>query len=236
MDTETLELIAGYALDALDSDERARAEELFARSEEARVELRVFGDVATALAVGTTGPAPRPELRERILTAARAEPSNVVPLDARRRSRLAPALGAVAAVAAAAALAVGLWGASLSTELDDTRSALERERAAAAVLADPSARTVDLRAGDGRLVVDEAGQAVLVLDDLGAAPDGKTYEVWVLDGEEKIRAGLFDGGREREVVPVEESVGAGTQVLVTVEKDGGVDAPTTAPVVASARV
>jgi len=85
-------------------------------------------------------------------------------------------------------------------------------------------------------VVDEAGQAVLVLDDLEAAPPGKTYEVWVVDGDEPIRAGLFDGGRAREVVPIEKSVRAGTQVLVTVEKDGGVDAPTTAPVVTSARV
>ena len=236
MDTETHELITGYALDALDAGDRARAEELLARSEEARDELRSFGEVVTALAVGVSGPAPRPELRERILSAARAEPSNVVPLDTRRRSRLAPALGAVAAVAAVAALAVGLWGASLSTELDDTRSALERERAAAAVLADPSARSVELRAGDGRLVVDDAGQAVLVLDDLEAAPDGKTYEVWVLDGDQPIRAGLFDGGRSREIVPVEESVGSGTQVLVTVENDGGVDAPTGAPVVSSARV
>ena len=236
MDTETHELIVGYALDALDADDRARAEDIFARSDEAREELRSFGGVVTALAVGVSGHAPRPELRERILSAARAEPSNVVPLEARRRSRLAPALGAAAAVAAVAALAVGLWGASLSTELDDTRSALERERAAATLLADPSARTVNLRSGDGRLVVDEAGQAVLVLDDLEAAPPGKTYEVWVVDGDEPIRAGLFDGGQAREVVPIEKSVRAGTQVLVTVEKDGGVDAPTTAPVVTSARV
>lgn len=233
MDAETHELIAGYALDALDAEDRARAEELLARSDEAREELRSFGEVVTALAVGVSGPAPPPELRERILSSARAEPSNVVPLEARRRSRLTPALAAATAVAAAAALAVGVWGASVSTELDDTRSALERERAAALLLADPSARTVDLDTGDGRLVVDDAGRAVLVLDDLDAAPAGKTYEVWVLDGDEPARAGLFDGGGERDVVPVEETVDAGAQVLVTVEDDGGVDAPTSAPVVTS---
>jgi len=232
MDTETLELIAAYALDALDVDERGRAEELLSHSEEARTELRAFSEVATALAVGASGPAPRPELRDRILSAARAEPSNVVSLES-RRSRLAPVLGAVAAVAAVAALAVGLWGSSLSSELDDTRTALERERAAVALLADPDARTVALKSGEGRLVVDDAGEAVLVLDAIAAAPEGKTYEVWVLDGNRPVRAGLFDGGRDREAVPVDESVGAGAVVLVTVERDGGVDAPTSPPVVAS---
>ena len=39
MDTETHELIAGYALDALDPADQARAKELLATSEEAREEL-----------------------------------------------------------------------------------------------------------------------------------------------------------------------------------------------------
>ncbi len=236
MDAETHELIAGYALDALDAADRARAEELLERSEEAREELRSYGEVSTALAVAASGPAPSVELRERILDAARAEKPNVVSLDERRRSRAVPVLGAVAAVAAAAALALGLWGASTATELDDTRTALERERAAAALLADPDARAVDLEAGDGRLVVGESGEAVLVLDALDEAPAGKTYEAWVLDGDTPVRAGVFDGGGTRDVVPLEEPVGAGSRVLVTVEDEGGVDAPTTAPIVASERV
>ena len=41
------------------------------------------------------------------------------------------------------------------------------------------------------------------------------------------------GGKGRDVVPVEGTIGPGAQVLVTVEREGGVDAPTTAPVVAS---
>ncbi len=233
MDTETHELIAGYALDALDAADRSRAEELLSRSEEAREELHSLGDVVMALAVATTGPAPRPELRERILSSARAEPSNVVPFASRRRTIATPVLGVVAAIAAVAALAIGLWGTSVSGELDETRSALERERAVASLLADPSARSVALRSGDGRLVVDEAGHAVLVLHAIAPAPAGKTYEIWVLDGDEPVRAGLFDGGRDREVVSVEENVGAGAVVLVTVERDGGVDSPTTAPVASS---
>ena len=90
------------------------------------------------MATATVGPTPSTGLRDRILDAARAEPQNVVSLEERRRSRLLPALGIAAAVAACAALALGLWGASVSSDLDDARSALARERAAAAVLARPT--------------------------------------------------------------------------------------------------
>jgi hypothetical protein len=147
-----------------------------------------------------------------------------------------PALAAVAAVAAAAAVALGVWGAVNASDLDDARTALERERATSALLADPDARTVALESGSGRLVVGEGGNAVLVLDELGEAPAGKTYEVWVMDGETPVRAGVFDGGGARDVVPVEEPVESGSVVLVTVEDAGGVDAPTTAPIVASQQV
>ena len=236
MDAETHELIAGYALDALDPADRVRAEELLAHSEEAREELRSYADVPTALAVAATGPAPSADLRDRILVAARAERQTVVSLDERRRSRAMPALAAVAAVAAAAAVALGVWGAVNASDLDDARTALERERATSALLADPDARTVPLESGSGRLVVGDDGGAVLVLDELGAAPAGKTYEVWVMDGETPVRAGVFDGGGARDVVPVEEPVERGSVVLVTVEDAGGVDAPTTTPIVASEQV
>jgi anti-sigma-K factor RskA len=233
VDAETHELIAGYALDALDPADRARAKELLASSEEAREELRAFSEVAAAMATAASGPAPRPELRERILDGARAEPQTVVSLEAHRRSRAVPLLAAAAAIAACAALALGAWGVSASRDLDDTRAALDRSRAAAAVLSDPEARTVDLEAGDGRLVVGDDGAAVLVLDGIDAAPSGKTYELWVSDGGAPVPAGLFDGGAQRDVVPVEEPVEPGSVVLVTVEPAGGVEAPTTDPIVAS---
>ena len=146
-----------------------------------------------------------------------------------------PVLGAAAAIAACAAIAFGLWGAAASRDRDDTRAALEQAQSAAAVLSDPNARTIELEAGDGRLVVGEDGEAVLVLDALGPAPAGKTYEVWVSDGGAPVRAGLFDGAHDRDVVPVEETVDPGSVVAVTVEDAGGVDAPTSQPIVASQR-
>lgn len=225
MDAEAHELIAGYALDALDEADRARAKELLETSDEAREELRALTGVTAALATAATGPAPRPELRDRIVAVARAEPQNVVSLDARRRGRAAGVLGVVAAVAATVAVGLGVYTSSLSGELDDTRAVI-------AQLSDPSARAIGLEGARGRLLVRPQGEAVLVVAGLPKR-EGKTYAVWVIDGGKKpVPAGIFDAASDATVVPVERPVGDGSVVAISVE-DGPVDAPTTAPVVTS---
>lgn len=235
MDAETHELIAAYALDALDEPERRHVEELLATSEEAREELRSFSEVAAALAVGVAGPEPPPELRERIVTEARAEGRVVVPFErpARRRPPIVPALSFAAAAAAVVAVGLGAWGMSLDGELEDARAALALQEQTAAVLADPAAIDVDLAAGDGRLVVDDGGRAVLVVDGLARAPEGQTYQVWVVENGAPRPAGLFPGSGGQDVILVSDRVSSGAVVAVTVEKAGGAEAPTTTPVAAS---
>jgi anti-sigma-K factor RskA len=230
METGAHELTAGYAVDALDPEERRAYEVHLAGCEQCQSELASFWRTTEALAVAASGPVPRPELRDRILSAARAE-RQVVPFDSRRR--LVPVFAAAAAIAAVVALAVGLWAARLSGDLDDARSALEREQRAATVLADPASRTIALQAGDGRLVVGPDGQAVLVLDELGPAPSGKAYEMWIVEGETPRPAGLFPGRAGLEVVPLEGTVDKGDVVAVTVERKSGVKKPSTTPIVAS---
>ena len=236
METGIHELTAGYALDALDPEERGAYEAHLSGCESCREELASFSETTAALAIAASGPEPRPDLRDRVLEAVRAEPPQVVvPFEPRRR-RLAPVLGAAAAVAAMVALAVGVWALDLSSQLDDSRSALDRAQAAAAIVANPDSRDVSLSAGTGRLVVDPEGSAALVLTDLGPAPAGKTYELWIVPGgdiDDANRAGIFAGSDGAEIVGVEGTVGAGDLVAVTIEEAGGVEAPTTPPIVAS---
>jgi anti-sigma-K factor RskA len=209
------DLTAAYALDALDAPERARYEAHLATCERCREELQGFWRVSGSLAHAAGGPAPRPELRDRILAAAREERPNVVPLRP-RRTRLLPA---VAAVAAVALLAVGAWGVSVSRELDDA------ERLTA-VLGDPDARTVASSEGHANLVVTPDGDAALVVRALAPAPEGKDYEIWVLEDGVPQRAGLFEQpGPTLLTRPVHQ----GQTVAVTLEPDGGVDAPTGEP-------
>ena len=235
METGIHELTAGYALDVLDADERWAYETHLAECERCREDLTSFWETAEALAIAAAGPAPNPELRGRILAAASAERQVVVPLESRRRRSL-PVLGAAAAIAAVVALAVGLWATQLSGDLDDARLALERERLAGAVLADPSARTVALESGEGRLVVNDDGRAVLVLDGLDPAPTGKTYELWIIEGENATPAGLFPGQDGRDWVGLDGTVEPGDVVAVTLEEAGGVEVPENDPIVASAPV
>jgi anti-sigma-K factor RskA len=230
------ELTAGYALDALDADERTAYEAHLAGCEQCRLELGSFWETTEALAVAASGPAPSPALRERILSDVRAEPpQNVVPFEPRRR-RVAPVLGAVAAVAAVAALALGIWGASLSSDLDESRAALERQQEAAQILVHPGAQSVALQAGDGRLVVDPDGQAVLVVNASPVGPS-ETYEMWIVpqgDINAAEPAGTFSGIEGRlETQLVDGTVEDGDVVAVTIEKSGGVDKPTTQPIVVS---
>jgi anti-sigma factor RsiW len=215
------ELSALYALDVLDDDERARYEEHLAGCESCRDELRGLQEAAAGLAVATDGPEPPPSLRERILEQAHAEPQNVVPLRPRRSP--AVVVASVFAVAAtAAAVAFGVWAATL-------HHSLAHERAAVAVLGNPQAKHVAVQGVAGQLVVAPSGQAALAVD-LPAPPKGKTYEAWVIDsGVHRDR--LFDGG----TTLLERRVRAGTTVKVTLEPDGGVDAPTSTPLL-SARV
>lgn len=223
METNTLhDLTAAYALDALDNEDARAYEEHLAHCERCRDELASFSETAGALAYAVDSPAPPPELRARILQEAARERSNVVPL----RPRWVAPLAAVAAVAACAAIALGLWAASLSGKLDSKNEALARQTRVAEILASPGAQKVSFARGS--LVVDPGGRAALVVRDLREAAPGKTYEAWVADGGAPEAAGVFDGGRAV-AFPLERPVASGATVMVTEEKDGGVDAPTQTP-------
>jgi hypothetical protein len=173
------------------------------------------------------GPAPPPALRERILAAARAERENVVPL--RPRWAVPAAVTAVAAVAAAVALAI--WAVSLSDRLDRRDGELRAQGRAAEILADPAAHRLPIEGGRGSLVVTPTGEGALVLARLQRARPGKTYEAWVAQGGSPKRAGTFEGGGNVTAVALDRPVPDGATVMVTEEKDGGVDAPTQMPFV-----
>ncbi|HWG56904.1 MAG TPA: anti-sigma factor [Gaiellaceae bacterium] len=216
------DLTPAYALDALDEAERLEYEVHLASCDDCRGELESFWSVTAALAHAAAGPPPPSELRGRILDAARNEGTNVVLL---RRRWVTPVAAASAAVAAVAAIGVGIWASSVAQELDRTRAAAVTQEQAVEVLADPLARNVPLQGVNGRIVVTPTGRAALVLNELEPAPAGKTYEIWVVaDGTPKP-AGLFEGASARTVVPVTRPVPEGALIAVTLENDGGVTVP-----------
>jgi anti-sigma-K factor RskA len=191
------DLTAAYALDALDADEAEAYERHLGECEECREQLAELNDTAATLAFAAVAPAPAPRLRAAILEAAGAERSNVVPFV--RRPWVAR--GLVVAAAAAACIAVG-FGVS-------------------AFQSGSSHVVAVLKIGPHR-------GATLQIEGLAAAPRGKTYEAWVIPpGRAPRPAGLFGGGAGTNVIRLRSGVPRHGVVAVTLERAGGVSAPTT---------
>jgi Anti-sigma-K factor rskA/Putative zinc-finger len=223
------ELTAAYALDALDERDVETYEEHLSGCPDCREELASLTEAATALVYAVEAPPPPPGLRARILEAATAEPTNVVPL--LRRPAFQAAAGA-AAVAACLALAFGLWSSSLQDQVDRYRNRSSSLAAAMSIVANPRSQRRPLTGGSGALVVDPQGHAALLIEDLPAAPSGRTYEAWVLGKGAPKPAGLFRGGGVT-VFSLDRTLPLGTFVGVTVEHEGGVRMPTGAPILRS---
>jgi anti-sigma-K factor RskA len=204
------EQLAAYALDALDDSERRDFEEHLATCEQCREELEGLRDAAAALAYVPEGPAPPPALRERVLKRVHEEHrSNVVPL--RRRYAL-PAVATFAVAAAAAAIVLAVWGSNLSSSRD-------RQAEIAHVLATGKSHYM----GPAEVIVGADRNAVVIAD-TDPAPNGKTYELWVIKGDLVRPAGLFTDGKS--IVLLNGRVPNGAHVGISIEKSGGVDKPT----------
>jgi anti-sigma-K factor RskA len=199
------EQVAAYALDALDDDERRAYEEHLVGCEQCRAELAGLSGTAGVLGLAADAADPPEALRDRILVAARDEGPSNVVAIGSARRRRLAVAGVAAAVAAAA-LAVGLY-AALSG----------------------GGPTKELA------VATDGGVARATVSGFGAAPDGKTYELWVIEGKGAPRpAGVFRGG-DRQVVTLTRPAPGGSTVAVTLERAGGATTPTL-PILKQTRV
>ena len=225
------DLTPAYALDALDDDERIEYEEHLRTCAQCQEELAGLRDTVGSLAYATPAPDPPAALRARLLSSLdEPELARVIPL---RRRRPVQALGGAVALAAAAAIALGIWAGSLSRSLDTERAAARDQAAALEVLAASEVVRVPLDGADGSLVVAADGRGVLVLPWLAAAPAGQTYEAWLIRDGVARPAGLFRGG-EQILVRLDGSVTNDAIVAVTLEPAGGVDQPSGEPLFSAA--
>ena len=194
MDTTPTRADAAYALDALDADETRAYEEHLAGCDAARTSSR--SSPAAARSRSRSPPVePPPELRERILEAARAERPNVVPLrPGAGRPTARATVAAVVAIAACAVIGLGVWNVALHDQLDDAG-----RRCAACRCRAPTGSVVVGAGGPGRARRRRTSTA---------APAGKTYEAWVIAGGAAAPAGTFGGGGTT-VVKLEQPVRVG---------------------------
>lgn len=157
----------------------------------------------------------------------RGRPSHPGPAERRATARWRP-LRAIGAIAAGAALLLG--GVALGSQLGGDS---QYEALGAVVSADDAERTeVALPDGSTATVVwsAELGQSAILFDELSAPPEGSTYQAWYIDADGPRSAGTFDASGASTAFLLDGSLTEGTAVGVTVEPDGGSDAPTTDPI------
>lgn len=227
-----------YALDALEGEELVQFEAYLAAHPEARNEVDEFRQTAARLAVASAEPAPSSMRADVLGTLAtvRQEPPRLDVERARRRQRATRRIASIAAVVLLV-VAAGTGGYLLGHDSPSTGT--ETADGLTSILASSDATLVDLAGESGlgaRLVYSEQAQgAVVVADDLPAPPEGRTYELWKVRDGQPVSAGLFVPADGSVRVPVDATLAPGDTVAVTIEPDGGSDAPTM-PIVMSATV
>jgi anti-sigma factor RsiW len=233
MKDEMHDLVTGFVLGELTDGEAAAFRSHLEGCEECKVEVENLRRVAIDLALEQATEPPA-HLRAKVLAAVTRisqdavsdgpDLAPVIPIRSRPRW--------IAGGIAAAVVAIALLGWSM----------LGSGRLMQAVLDDPSAVRIEATAVTGEfeqaeVVFSEAhNAAVLVVDGLVQLPADRIYELWVIDGEEVLAAGLFntgDGGSAS--VLVEGDIRPGMVVALTEEPAGGVPVATgeilfTAPV------
>jgi hypothetical protein len=211
------DLLAPYALNALDAREQDEVERHLARCARCRLELGALQEAAAELAYTVVAPAPPPALYERIAEGLR--PDNVVPLRGRRLTVVA------AAIAVAAVMVLAFRVSSLSESLDRERQARRADARLADVLTSGRTRTFALDGNRGSLVVAANRQAALIARNLAPAPDGHVYEAWVLAPGGAEPAGTFSGGPGHSALALARPLPPGATVGVTLQARDDLEQP-----------
>jgi anti-sigma-K factor RskA len=233
-------LLGAYALDALDSEDRARVDAYLERNAAARAEVDEMRETAASLALLPDTPVDAPpamwEHIARTIATDRevATPVEVPAADdelAARRARRTRARW-IAPVAVAAAIAMVL----LAAQVSSLRGQLDRSHrvgtTAMAAAFDRAAKTrgaqeVGLQSGSGatlaRIVLLPDGAGYLRGDKLAPLPPNRTYQLWAVTGTGAkptvVSAGVL--GPDPSAIAFHAS-GPVRAFAVTVENEGGV--------------
>jgi anti-sigma-K factor RskA len=226
-----------YVLGALPEEERREFEEYLAAHPERQAEIGELGTVAGLLALFPSEQEPPPQLRRRIMDMVEAEAVRPSPS---RRSWLAwigEHLSARnLALGAATMLVIGLfsWNMVLQGEMQDLQGRVQ------SLQSQPQEPQMVELGGAGteqgaraELVTLEGDRAVLVVENMPPVPEGKTYQIWVIEDDDPQPSGLFKPKQDSVAAVVEHPLGGGDVIAVTVEPEGGSPQPTTEPMLAA---
>jgi anti-sigma-K factor RskA len=228
------ELIDAYVLGALPDEERREFEEYLAVHPERQAEIEELGAVAGLLALSPQEREPSPELRQRIMDAvgAEADRPRAEPRSWPARVREFLGVRGLALGAAATMLVIGLlsWNMILQREIQDLQGRVQD------LQSQPQEPKMVALKGPGvehgaraEVMILHNQRAVLVVEDMPPVPEGKTYQIWVIEDDGPKPGGLFEPKQDSVAAVVDHPLGGGDVIAVTVEREGGSPRPTTKP-------
>jgi anti-sigma-K factor RskA len=236
---ELQELLALYALEALDPGEVAELEAHLATCETCPAELDELRIVAGAIGLAADPVAPPAELRERILAQVAAPRPAARPTAEVIRPAAGfwkPVAALISLAAAAAIVALSMYALGLAERVRAIEGQLAEKRGLAEFLSSADTATVVLAGTDEapkarlKLAYDRrTGRAFLFGYDLPQPPAGKAYQLWFISGGKPLPGRVFDPGATGhgwwpEEVPAD---GRDASVFaVTLEPADGVSSPT----------
>jgi anti-sigma-K factor RskA len=222
-------LIAAYAIGAVPEDEipaiRAHimsCDDCFSEAESYATSLAVLAELVEPVPLSKG-------FEDRVLGEIHASAATP-PSRARRRTGARPRTWLVAG--AATAVAALLVVAVISLVQVVTLQQQYRE-VVAALVHDSDAFTLQGPGGAEGAIASTPDGSVLVALDLGAAPSGKDYQLWLMRDGEPTPADTFDADAGVVIVESTRSLEGFEGAAVTVEPEGGSEQPTTDPVLSS---
>lgn len=232
---EINELLAAYAVHALESDETVIVEAHLVICETCRTELDELH--ATASMLGTDLAAPPDGIWQRIESRIEAvtpvnESARVFPL--RNTAVSKSAKRSFALTAAAAVIAIVSVSSAFFVMRDEPSPADDLALAAQRAIATPGAQQMNLRSNDGSLqanaVMLPSGNGYVTNVNLPTLPAGRTYQLWVLHDSHPVSAGLLGAKPDIAAFAAPGSVAG---IAITDEPEAGSVAPTTPPLVSA---
>ena len=248
------DMIPVRALSALDDVDDLALSEHLSTCAECRQELDTWHGTAASLSFATEPMEPSPRVREKILSQVReakrdVAPSKVLPFAAPQRN-LWSSFGSLGAIAAAILFAgllvyvVLLWRenrairselSTLRSEIQKSQSELDQKNKLVRMLEQPGTRFAELKGmpiapgAIAKLAYDTSGHAMIMTQNLPAAPAGKEYQLWfIVPGKQPMAGRTFSTDNQGKSM-MEDQVPAEAMnspvFAVTLERKGGVNAP-----------
>lgn len=241
---ELKSLIAPYVLGAVSPEETEYVRAHIVACDECMAEADSHSTIVSSLA-HSVDDEPLPDgFIDRVMARAHEEsedsgaittapPEHMVVSPLVRPRRRAGVLAAAAALLLVAVLAGSLIATTI--RLADVRSDLDQEREQlTALVEEQGGMRLDDPAGEsvGAMLPTQEG-GIFLVHGLEDAPDERTYQVWLIEGDQPISAGTFDPSDGVGTLQTDRTLEGVDAVAVTVEPEGGSSAPTGDPVLES---